>query len=66
MTLVKFFIFIGRYGSFLRDKLREELKRKPTLEEISARYAYAFKHMENIRAKKKLISKCHLSIYYML
>ena len=47
--VMRFFVFIHRYGVYLRKRLHDEMGRLPNRNELLRRYHFAFHHVENIR-----------------
>ena len=57
--VASFFIFVYKYGTQIKNKLCENMKRKPTYEEILQQWHFAFYHMQRIRRIRKLKMKIH-------
>ena len=51
--IVEYFVFWHRFRALMRLKLTDELRRKPTSEELFERCAFLFAHWTNLRAHRR-------------
>ena len=51
--IVEYFVFWHRFRTLMRLKLTDELRRKPTSEELFERCAFLFAHWKNLRAHRR-------------